>query len=78
MLELELQIESPTELELASDAVEVLPSGSTYQGPYEVVPTLDGFGMDTEGLFMEEDVTVNPIPVAKTTNEAGGYTCVIG
>ena len=76
--ELELESESYADLELASDAVQVFPSGSTFPGPYEVTPTLGGLDVDTEGLFMEDDLTVKPIPIAKTTNPSGGYTCVIG
>ena len=49
-----------------------------YDGPYEVTPTLDGFDMPVKDTAMLDDVTVNPIPIAKVSNEAGGYTYIIG
>lgn len=51
---------------------------SQYDGPYEVTPTLPGFGMDTHGKYMRRDVTVNPIPINETSNPQNGYTVVIG
>lgn len=49
-----------------------------YKGPYEVTPTLDGFDMPVKDTAMHDDVKVNPIPIAKVSNDAGGYTYIIG
>lgn len=50
-----------------------------YDGPYTIDPRLhESIALPTGGLAMREDVTVNEIPVVKTTNPYGGYTVVIG
>lgn len=53
------------------------PAFPYYEGSYEVTPTAEGLSMPTKGKSMSEDVTVNPIPYYKTSNEHG-YTIYIG
>lgn len=48
-----------------------------YEDPYEVTPTPEGLSLSTRGKAMSDDVTVNPIPYYKTSNEHG-YTIYIG
>lgn len=38
----------------------VLPQ--SYEGPYEVTPTEETQTLETESLYLEDDITVNPIP----------------
>lgn len=58
--------------------VEVVRSDADpYTGDYSVTPTLEGETLETKGKYMREDVTVQPIPVHRTTNAAGGYTVYI-
>lgn len=77
MLELELYIEDDPVLELEAD---VVPMGDmeTYEGPYEVTPTLVGFSMGTMDKAMTDDVSVRPIPIQQASNPQGGYTYTIG
>lgn len=78
MLALDVQIEGGLILQVLSGAVQVYPSGTTYQGPYTVTPTLDGFDMLTGELFMTDDVEVLPIPISRVSNPQNGYTVTVG
>lgn len=49
-----------------------------YLGEYEVQPTFDDQILETGGLYMRDDVTVNEIPVARVSNLSGGKTITIG
>ena len=77
-LDLSAQVEKELRLEFVSGAVEVYPEGTVYEGPYVFTPTLTGFDIETDGKFMEDDVTINPIPIAQASNPQGGYTYTIG
>lgn len=37
-------------------------SGEEFAGPYEVTPTAETQTLTTSGLYMAQDVTINPIP----------------
>ena len=76
-LEIDLSTDDDIELSLMSDTVQVY-AGGEYQGPYDVTPTLSGFGVETKDLTMTDDVTIEPIPVNSAINQQGGYTVVIG
>lgn len=49
-----------------------------YGGEYEVTPRLYPQYLDTDGKYMDDDVTVYEIPITRTTNPYGGQTVVIG
>lgn len=54
-------------------------SPGVYEGPYEVSPIFDDpTVLPTEGKFLTQDVTVNPIEVSRTSNPSGGQTIFIG
>lgn len=58
--------------------VEVVRSDADpYIGDYDVVPSVEGKTLETRGKYMQQDVTVQPIPVYSTTNAAGGLTVYI-
>ena len=76
-LSMSLETDPPLVIELMADSVQVLPEG-TYDGPYQVTPTVDGFDVDVNDLFMKDDLTVNPIPVLSVPNASGGRTVTIG
>ena len=65
-------------LDISSCAVQVIPSGEAFQGPYVLTPTLPGFDIGTRGLYMTRDVIVKPIPISEVTNKSNGYTVTIG
>lgn len=50
----------------------------TYTGAYSVEPDFDGETLGTKGKLMADDVTVQPITVARVSNEQGGRTIYIG
>lgn len=50
----------------------------SYGGEYEVTPRLYAQYLDTDGKYMEDDVTVYEIPITRTSNQYGGQTVVIG
>lgn len=37
-------------------------SGQHYEGPTEVTPTEETQVLETQGLFMDQNITINPIP----------------
>lgn len=49
-----------------------------YQGPYSVKPKFTQQIMTTKNKIMDNDFTVQPIGVCKTTNTSGGLTAYIG
>lgn len=50
-----------------------------YPGPYVVTPLVNNdVLLETEGLYMEDDVTVLKVPYLETSNPAGGNTAYIG
>ena len=59
-------------------AVKVGVSGNTYEGEYEITPTVDGQTMATKNKYMKEDVDIHPIPFFSVGNTSGGNTVYIG
>lgn len=49
-----------------------------YEDSYTVRPALVDQTLETEGLLMREDVTVEQIPIYVVSNNSGGNTVVIG
>ena len=51
----------------------------TYTGQYSVtpLPNVEQI-LRTSNKLLREDVTIQPIPYYETSNEAGGYTVIIG
>lgn len=49
-----------------------------YGGEYEVTPRLYAQYLDTDGKYMDNDVTIFEIPITRTTNPTGGQTVLIG
>ena len=51
----------------------------TYTGQYEVTPLPNVASiLRTHNKVLKHDVVIQPIPYYETTNEAGGYTVIIG
>ena len=75
-------IRAPVQAVSREVAVTILPVREQklppYEGAYEASPTFDGQVLATRGLRMLDDVTIDPIYVADTTNPAGGITVFIG
>lgn len=59
-------------------AVAIGISGRTYEGSYEVTPTVEGHTMETKEKYMKDDVTIHPIPYFSVGNNSGGNTVFIG
>ena len=49
-----------------------------YQDAYKVRPKLSEQTLETEGMLMREDVTVEQIPIYVVSNNSGGTTVTIG
>lgn len=58
-------------------AVTVGVAGKTYEGSYDVTPTVDGLTMNTKEKYMKENVNVMPIPYYDVSNTSGGTTVYI-
>lgn len=71
--------EEPEEYVLTVEpAVTVSVGGDPYTGDYTVNPDFKGKTLETKDKTMYEDVTVNPIEVARVSNPSGGTTVYIG
>ena len=75
-------IRAPAQIVMNRVTVDALPvrrvDTDPYDGPYEVEPDFTGQTLATNGLRMTDDVTINPIYLADTSNPAGGTTVYIG
>ena len=72
------QLNAPPALAVGFDAAVSAVSGAAYEGPYTLDPDFDGVTLPTKNKTMRDDVTVNPIEVARLGNSAGGTTIYIG
>jgi len=52
--------------------------GMPYKGDYVVDPRFEAQTLETKDKIMSDDVTVNPIEVARVSNPSGGKTIFIG
>lgn len=52
--------------------------GEPYDGPYTVTPDFETQELATKDKFLKDNVTVDPIAVARVENPAGGKTIFIG
>ena len=58
--------------------VSVRNGGELYNGPYIVDPHFTAQVLSTKEKVLREDITVNPIDVARVSNPSGGNTIYIG
>lgn len=72
--------ETETRFDIGFGELSEIPTEETnsYDGPYNVRPALVDQTLETEGLLMREDVTVEQIPIYIVSNNSGGNTVVIG
>lgn len=52
--------------------------GEPYDGPYTVTPNFETQELATKDKLLKDNVTVDPIAVARVENPAGGKTIFIG
>ena len=52
--------------------------GEPYDGPYTVTPDFETQELDTKDKILKDNVTVDPIAVARVENPSGGKTIFIG
>ena len=52
--------------------------GEPYDGPYTVTPDFETQELATKDRLLKDNVTVDPIAVARVENPAGGQTIFIG
>lgn len=52
--------------------------GDPYEGSYVVDPKFESITLETKNKVLSNDVTVNPIEVARVSNPSGGKTVFIG
>ena len=52
--------------------------GEPYDGPYTVTPDFETQELATKDRLLKDNVTVDPIVVARVENPAGGKTIFIG
>ena len=52
--------------------------GISYEGSYEITPTLEGMTLKTAQTFLEKDIKIKKIPITTVSNSSGGNTVIIG
>lgn len=52
--------------------------GEPYDGPYTVTPDFETHALATKDRLLKDNVTVDPIAVARVENPSGGKTIYIG
>ena len=52
--------------------------GEPYDGPYTVMPSFETQELATKDRLLKDNVTVDPIAVARVENPSGGKTIFIG
>ena len=70
-------VRAPARIGISFD-VSVRNGGELYNGPYTVGPHFAAQVLPTKEKVLREDITVNPIDVARVSNPAGGNTIYIG
>ena len=64
---------------LSAIKAEIVPvGGDPYTGDYVVDPSFVKSTLPTKDKLLFEDVTINPIEVARVSNSSGGKTVFIG
>lgn len=77
--DIRVRINAPPAIRIRiGDVIVVHYEEDIYVGPYEVTPDFDTQTLDTAQKTMTDDVTVEPIPVYRTSNPQGGKTIYIG
>lgn len=61
-----------------SDAVIKIGDGKPYEGDYVITPEFSDQILKTKNRSLLEDMRFEAIPVARTSNIAGGNTVIIG
>ena len=73
------ELTQKTALSVAFDAtIHGRGGGEPYDGPYTVTPDFETQELATKDKLLKENVTVDPIAVARVENPAGGKTIFIG
>lgn len=70
-------VRAPARIGITFD-VSVRNGGELYNGPYIVDPHFTAQVLSTKEKVLREDITVNPIDVARVSNPSGGNTIYIG
>ena len=60
------------------DTVVKVYDGDPYEGSYNITPRLTSQTFATNHKLMIDDLTVEEIPIVKTSNPQGGQTVLIG
>lgn len=77
-IDLFIEIEPQVNIDLELSIDQVAGEHGYYHGEYRVIPKFNEQVLETNDKIMQDDVTVEEIPVYKTENLGGGYTVVIG
>lgn len=74
---LDMKVLSPR-YSLTTGTVIVSSTSEEYDGDYAITPNFDEQVLNTKYKFLKQDLTVEAIPVSRTTNLSGGTTIYIG
>lgn len=72
------ELTQKTALSVAFDVTIRGGGGESYDGPYTVTPNFETQELATKDRLLKDNVTVDPIAVARVENPAGGKTIFIG
>lgn len=72
------ELTQKTALSVAFDVTIREVGGEPYDGPYTVTPDFETQELATKDRLLKDNVTVDPIAVARVENPSGGKTIFIG
>ena len=72
-----IELDSNGEFDVAEYEKAVV-SIEQYDGKYDIKPSFEAQILSTKAKILADDITVNAIEVARTTNPSGGKTVYIG
>lgn len=72
------ELTQKTALSVAFDVTIREVGGEPYDGPYTVTPDFETQELATKDRLLKDNVTVDPITVARVENPSGGKTIFIG
>lgn len=62
LVAVDLGVQTPKDVSLGIDVGVYAQVGEHYQGSYTVTPASTAQVLDTDGLIMDDKITINPIP----------------
>ena len=77
IVDVKINISSPTAIKTSVKIPQII-EGVSYDGSYEIIPTIEEQQMITKNKTRKKEITIKPIPYYETSNLSNGTTVIIG